>query len=142
MQRTSYFTLNLAFRGSVIALAAMAAVNGYAQGVASCPNPIPIALTTPLTSGVALLGVQAKLGLEEAVEEINAAGGIGGKKVKLSIEDATGSSTNALNTLNRLLEDKPVAVFSSMISPHIFTQSDTIKKAGVPVLTTGTNGQL
>jgi branched-chain amino acid transport system substrate-binding protein len=142
MQLTSNPALNLAFRGTVIALSAMAAVNVHAQGVASCPNPIPIALTTPLTSGVALLGVQAKLGLEEAVEEINAGGGIGGKKIKLSIEDATGSSTNALNTLNRLLEDKPVALFSSMISPHIFTQSDTIKKAGVPVLTTGTNGQL
>jgi branched-chain amino acid transport system substrate-binding protein len=80
--------------------------------------------------------------LEDAVEEINAAGGIGGKKIKLSIEDATGSSTTALNTLNRLLEDKPVAVFSSMISPHIFTQNDTIAKAGTPFLVAGTNGQL
>lgn len=125
-----------------MALLAMVSVDGLAQGVASCPSPIPIALTTPLTSGVALLGVQAKIGLEDAVEEINAAGGIGGKKIKLAIEDATGSSTTALNTLNRLLEDKPVAIFSSMISPHIFTQNDTIKKAGVPVLIAGTNAQL
>lgn len=116
-------------------------VTAQAQ-VASCPNPIGIGLSTPLTSGVALLGIQAKLGLEDAVEQINAAGGIGGKKIKLSIEDATGSSTTALNTLNRLLEDKPVAVFSSMISPHIFTQNDTIKKAAIPVLIAGTNGQL
>ncbi len=116
-------------------------INVNAQ-VASCPNPIGIGLSTPLTSGVALLGVQAKLGLEDAVEEINAAGGIGGKKIKLSIEDATGSSTTALNTLNRLLEDKPVALFSSMISPHIFTENDTIKKAAIPVLIAGTNGQL
>ncbi len=120
----------------------MASASSFAQGAASCPNPIPIALTTPLTSGVALLGVQAKIGLEDAVEEINAAGGIGGKKIKLSIEDATGSSTTALNTLNRLMEDKPVALFSSMISPHIFTQNDTIKKVGIPVLIAGTNAQL
>ena len=125
-----------------MALLVMVSVDGLAQGVASCPSPIPIALTTPLTSGVALLGVQAKIGLVDAVEEINAAGGIGGKKIKLAIEDATGSSTTALNTLNRLLEDKPVAIFSSMISPHIFTQNDTIKKAGVPVLIAGTNAQL
>ncbi|MDB5990063.1 MAG: Amino acid/amide transporter substrate-binding protein family [Herbaspirillum sp.] len=138
MQLISKFT----FYRTAIALAAMVSINGYAQSVASCPSPIPIALTTPLTSGVALLGIQAKLGLEDAVEEINAAGGIGGKKVKLSIEDATGSSTNALNSLNRLLEDKPVAVFSSMISPHIFTENDTIKQAGIPVFTTGTNGAL
>lgn len=134
--------MHLAFPRAAIALAAMLTVNAYAQTPASCPSPINIALTTPLTSGVALLGVQAKLGLEDAVEEINAAGGIGGKKFKLSIEDATGSSTTALNTLNRLLEDKPVAVFSSMISPHIFTQNDTIKSAGIPVFTAGTNGQL
>ncbi|MDB5776087.1 MAG: Amino acid/amide transporter substrate-binding protein family [Herbaspirillum sp.] len=138
MQLISKFT----FYRTAIALAAMVTINGYAQSVASCPSPIPIALTTPLTSGVALLGIQAKLGLEDAVEEINAAGGIGGKKIKLSIEDATGSSTNALNSLNRLLEDKPVALFSSMISPHIFTENDTIKQAGVPVFTTGTNGAL
>lgn len=125
-----------------VALAASASVDAAAQNAASCPSPIPIALTTPLTSGVALLGVQAKLGLTDAVDEINAAGGIGGRKIKLSIEDATGFSTTALNTMNRLLEDKPVALFSSMISPHIFTQNDTIKKAAIPVLIAGTNGQL
>ena len=134
--------MNQGTRLAGMALLALVSVDALAQAMASCPSPIPIALTTPLTSGVALLGVQAKIGLEDAVEEINAAGGIGGKKIKLAIEDATGSSTTALNTLNRLLEDKPVAVFSSMISPHIFTENDTIKKAGVPVLIAGTNAQL
>lgn len=127
---------------TALALATLAcATSAWAQG-AACPSPIPIALTTPLTSGVALLGVQAKLGLEDAVEEINAAGGIGGKKLKLSVEDATGSATAALNTFNRLLDDKPVALFSSMISPHVFTQNDAIAKGGTPVLVAGTNGQL
>ncbi len=130
------------FRAALATLAASAAATAWAQGAASCPNPIPLALTTPLTSGVALLGVQAKLGLEDAVEEINAAGGVGGKKFKLSVEDATGSATTALNTFNRLMEDKPVALFSSMISPHVFTQNDAIAKGGTPVLVAGTNGQL
>ena len=127
---------------TTLALATLATCAARAQGPASCPSPIPIGLTTPLTSGVALLGVQAKLGLSDAVDEINAAGGIGGKQIKLSIEDATGSSTTALNTMNRLLENKPVALFSSMISPHVFTQNDTIKKAAIPVLVAGTNAQL
>ena len=132
----------LQFLKTTLGLAALAALGAQAQSTANCPSPIPIGLTTPLTSGVALLGVQAKLGLTDAVEEINAAGGIGGKQIKLSIEDATGSSTTALNTMNRLLENKPVALFSSMISPHIFTQNDTIKKAVIPVLMAGTNAQL
>jgi len=103
------------------AVAACAAATGvYAQGAANCPNPIPIALTTPLTSGVALLGIQAKLGVEHAIGEINAAGGVGGKTFKLSIEDATGSAPNALNSMNRLMEGKPVVLFSSMISQSAY----------------------
>ncbi len=124
------------------AAACAAATGAYAQGAASCPNPIPIALTTPLTSGVALLGIQAKLGVEHAIGEINAAGGVGGKTFKLSIEDATGSGPNALNSMNRLMEGKPVVLFSSMISPHIFTQNDAIKNGETPVLVAGTNAQL
>jgi branched-chain amino acid transport system substrate-binding protein len=127
---------------ALAALSVLAAAGNAQAQAASCPNPIPIALTTPLTSGVALLGVQAKLGLEDAVEEINAAGGVAGKKLKLNVEDATGSATTALNTFNRLMEDKPVALFSSMISPHVFTQNDAIAKGGTPVLVAGTNAQL
>jgi branched-chain amino acid transport system substrate-binding protein len=74
--------------------------------------------------------------------EINAAGGVGGKAFKLSVEDATGSGPNALNSMNRLMEGKPVVLFSSMISPHIFTQNDAIKNGETPVLVAGTNAQL
>lgn len=123
------------------AAACLAMASAQAQ-VAACPNPIPIALTTPLSSGIALLGIQAKLGVEHAIDEINAAGGSGGKPFKLSVEDATASAPNALNALNRLMEDKPVVLFSSMISPHIFTQNDAIKKGETPVLVAGTNAQL
>ena len=80
--------------------------------------------------------------MEFAIDEINAAGGSGGKPFKLSVEDATASAPNALNALNRLMEDKPVVLFSSMISPHIFTQNDAIKKGETPVLVAGTNAQL
>ena len=123
------------------AAACLAMASAQAQ-VAACPNPIPIALTTPLTSGIALLGIQAKLGVEQAIDEINAAGGSGGKPFKLAVEDATASAPNALNALNRLMEDKPVVLFSSMISPHIFTQNDAIKKGETPVLVAGTKAQL
>ncbi len=125
-----------------VALACAGIADTQAQGAASCPSPIPVALTTPLTGAIALLGIQAKLGVEFAIDEINAAGGIGGKQVKLATEDATASATTALNTMNRLLEGKPVVVFSSMISPHVFTQNDAIKKGETLVLAAGTNAQL
>jgi branched-chain amino acid transport system substrate-binding protein len=134
--------LNRPFALLAIAAASLATTAAFAQATANCPSPIPIALATPLSSGIALLGIQAKLGVEQAIAEINAAGGVGGKLFKLSVEDSTASAPNALNALNRLMEDKPMVLFSSMISPHIFTQNDAIKKGETPVLVAGTNAQL
>src|SRR5258708_23962214 len=71
---------------------------------ASCPAPIPLGLTTALTGNTALLGTQARNGVEFAVDEINAGGGIGGKKLSLATEDTGASSTDALNAMNRILE--------------------------------------
>src|SRR4029077_20426351 len=65
--------------------------------IATCPAQIPFGLTTALTGNLALLGSQARNGVEFAVDEINAAGGIAGKKIVLSTEDTGASSTDALN---------------------------------------------
>src|SRR6202035_2738232 len=83
---------------------------------ASCPATIPFGLTTALTGNLALLGTQARNGVEFAVDEINPAGGIAAKKVVLSTEDTGASSTDALNAMNRILEGKPLVIFGSMIS--------------------------
>jgi len=72
-----------------------------------------------LTGNLALLGTQARNGAEFAVDEINAAGGISGKKIALKTEDTGASSTDALNAMNRVIESKPLIIFGSMISPHV-----------------------
>jgi branched-chain amino acid transport system substrate-binding protein len=109
---------------------------------ATCTAPIKMGLTTALTGPVALLGVQARNGVEFTIGEINAEGGIAGQKVELSVEDTGGSSTDALNALNRVLETKPLVVFGSMISPHVFAQTEAIKKAEVPFIVGATSAQI
>ena len=63
------------FPRALIGAAACLAVAGAQAQMAACPNPIPIALTTPLSSGIALLGIQAKLGVEQALH--GHGGGVG-----------------------------------------------------------------
>jgi branched-chain amino acid transport system substrate-binding protein len=109
---------------------------------ASCPSPIPLGLTTALTGNTALLGTQARNGVEFAVDEINAAGGVGGKKLALTTEDTGASSTDALNAMNRILEGKPVVVFGSMISPHVFAQTEAVSKSETPFLVGATNAKV
>ncbi len=109
---------------------------------AACPAMIPFGLTTPLTGNLALLGTQARNGAEFAVEEINAAGGIAGKKIALTTEDTGASSTDALNAMNRIIESKPLVIMSSMISPHVFAQTDSVNKSETPFIVGATNAKV
>jgi branched-chain amino acid transport system substrate-binding protein len=126
---------------AAMSLAAIAAGPSWADA-ASCPSPIPLGLTTALTGNVALLGTQARSGVEFAVDEINATGGIDGKKLALTTEDTGASSTDALNAMNRILEGKPLVIFGSMISPHVFAQTEVVTKSETPFLVGATNAKV
>ena len=110
--------------------------------VANCPATIPFGLTTALTGNLALLGTQARNGVEFAVDEINASGGIAGKKLVLTTEDTGASSTDALNAMNRIIESKPLIIFGSMISPHVFAQTEGVNKSETPFLVGATNAKV
>ncbi len=56
-------------------------------GPATAQQMIPIAAIGPMTGQYASFGAQFKLGAEAAVADINAAGGVNGKKLQLTIED-------------------------------------------------------
>jgi branched-chain amino acid transport system substrate-binding protein len=109
---------------------------------ASCPSPIPLGLTTALTGNLALLGTQARNGVEFAVDEINKNGGIAGKQLTLATDDTGASSTDALNAMNRILEGKPLVIFGSMISPHVFAQTDIVTKSETPFIVDATNAKV
>src|SRR5712672_3841493 len=126
---------------AVVCLSAGVARESKADA-ASCASPIPFGLTTALTGNLALLGTQARNGVEFAVDEINANGGIAGKKLALTTEDTGASSTDALNAMNRILEGKPLIIFGSMISPHIFAQTEGVAKSETPFLVGATNAKV
>ena len=54
---------------------------------AEAAEPIRIGAVLPFSGGVELYGAQAKLGIELAVKEINAGGGILGRPVEVIYED-------------------------------------------------------
>ena len=130
-----------ALLGTAVCLCGATAHDARAD-VASCPSPIPFGITTPLTGNLALLGTQARNGVEFAVDEINAAGGIAGKKLALTTEDTGASSTDALNAMNRIIEGKPLVIFGSMISPHVFAQTEGVNKSETPFLVGATNAKV
>ncbi|MDB5604871.1 MAG: hypothetical protein JWP25_1771 [Bradyrhizobium sp.] len=126
---------NWTTRACVLAAALFtAAASAHAAG-----DPIKIGASISLTTDFALGGVQQKGGIELAVEEANAAGGVPGKgdnrKVEVVYGDNAMSPTTAINALNRVLSDDPVAVLLSIRGTHVLPQLPLLLKAKVPGLT-------
>jgi len=138
--------LQNSFKSVILSAAVVCLSAGVAReskaDAASCASPIPFGLTSSLTGNLALLGTQARNGVEFAVDEINANGGITGKKLVLTTKDTGASSTDALNAMNRILEGKPLIIFGSMISPHIFAQTEGVTKSETPFLVGATNAKV
>ncbi len=75
-----------------------------------------IGVSLPLTGPKALVGRNFKQGVEMAVADINAAGGVLGKPLQVVFEDDQGDNTNgAINAVNKLMQVERVPV---MIGPH------------------------
>lgn len=71
----------------------------------------------PLSGAVAVYGVEAKNGVELAVEEINAAGGVNGRKLELIAEDDEGNPEKTVNAYKKLTtKDQVKIIIGSLTS--------------------------
>jgi urea transport system substrate-binding protein len=69
---------------------------------ANSAEPIKIGAVLPFSGGVELYGRQAKLGLDLAAKEINAAGGILGRPVEVIYEDDKTDPAAAVDATRKL----------------------------------------
>jgi branched-chain amino acid transport system substrate-binding protein len=91
-------------RNSLLLLAAVAAT---ALSVASAKaQDIVVAVAGPMTGGDAIFGEQLKRGAEMAVADINAAGGLMGRKLRLEIGDDQCEPKQALPVANAFVQKK------------------------------------
>jgi branched-chain amino acid transport system substrate-binding protein len=91
------------------------------------------------TSGfVASLGQPGLDGAQLAVDQVNAAGGINGRKVALINVNSESDNTKTVSGAKRLLEqDNVVAVIGPMSSGSAFAVADTMERAKVPMIANG-----
>jgi branched-chain amino acid transport system substrate-binding protein len=86
-----------------IVLAISSIVLGSSLAVAAEP-PIKIGVVTPLSGTYTPIGQQVKMGLELATKEVNAAGGIMGRKVELIFEDEEANPAVATQKAEKLFQ--------------------------------------
>jgi branched-chain amino acid transport system substrate-binding protein len=120
MQRRTFVTVML------MACALGMAVPARAQDTIKIPNIIE------LSGAGATVGANWKNGSSLAVDEINAAGGILGKKIVLEFVDTGSDPGKARAAIQRALDDKPVAIFGPIYSGSVSATLQLTNEAQVP----------
>jgi branched-chain amino acid transport system substrate-binding protein len=76
------------------------------SGAVFAADPISLAIPLPLTGGQAKFGEMMKRSYEMAAEEINAKGGVKGRKLALSFEDSQAKPDSARAIVEKLIDVK------------------------------------
>jgi len=99
-------------------------------------STIKIGHFASLTGSEATFGQQVDKGIRLAVEEINAAGGIAGKKIELITEDTQSQTQPSINAAEKLLgKDNVVCLLGEVASSRSLAAADVAQRSRVPMLT-------
>ena len=104
-------------------------------------EPIKVGVFAPLSGANAAVGQSEVEGVEMAVAEINAAGGIAGRPIELVIEDDENAPTTAVSVANKLINSSNVvAMIGSVNSSVTLAAMEVTQDAGVPHITPISSG--
>jgi len=102
-----------------------------------------LGFTPPVTGASAAEGALQLKAIKLALKEINAAGGVNGKKIDLRVVDNQSTNPGALAALQKAVEqEKVLALVGSVKSTQILAMSDAVKTYAAPMMIGGTNATL
>ncbi len=113
---------------SGLALAALVAAGGVTQASA---QDIVVAIAGPITGSEATFGEQMKRGAEQAVADINAKGGVLGRKLVLEVADDACDPKQAVAVANQLASKKAVFVAGHYCSSSSIPASEVYAESGI-----------
>jgi branched-chain amino acid transport system substrate-binding protein len=112
--------------------------------IATAQEAIKIGVTQPLTGAFAASGNYVAQGAKIAEDEINAAGGVLGRKIQLIIEDNKSNPTEAVSTVEKLTQkDKVPVLMGAWSSTLTLAVMPKLEEYGVPmVVETSSSGKI
>ncbi|BAO90038.1 ABC transporter substrate-binding protein [Caballeronia cordobensis] len=106
-------------------------------------SPIKIGWLSSLTGPLSSAASAENQGVQFAVEQINAAGGIDGRKIELITRDTAGDPTKAVNYANQLIFSEKVAfVIGPVNSGESLATVPVVARSGTPNLVISTVDEL
>lgn len=126
------------FGRQALALGASTLAFGTTGRAFAQSGPIKIGSILSVTGPAAFLGEDMKAGMELAVEQINAAGGIKGRKIDWVFYDAESQTQKGLNALRRLMtqDNVDIVVGGGNMSGMAIAMLQQTEKAKLPFMST------
>jgi branched-chain amino acid transport system substrate-binding protein len=116
-----------------------AAIVGFPAVLRAQNQPIQVGHLTPRTGFLGQVGEYGFKGATLAVEEVNAAGGVLGRKVELIAEDSVNPQT-AVNKAQKLIErDKVICLIGEISSASGLAIGEQAQRYKIPFFNTGCN---
>ncbi|MEW9673034.1 ABC transporter substrate-binding protein [Ammoniphilus sp. 3BR4] len=110
---------------------------GSSGSSAESSDVIRIGQIAPFSGNAASFGIWDNNGLMLVVDEVNANGGIQGKKIEVIKMDDQGNPTLAVNAAQKLVNENVSAVFATPLSTATLATINVFKEAKIPQLTAG-----
>jgi branched-chain amino acid transport system substrate-binding protein len=110
----------------------LAACNGDAGGGS---DEIVIGEYGSLTGATATFGISTRNGIDLAIAEVNAAGGVLGRQVRVIVEDNQGQPQEAATVVQKLISsDRVVALLGDVASSNSLAAAPIAQAAGIPMV--------
>jgi branched-chain amino acid transport system substrate-binding protein len=127
------FRMRTLIRALVTGLLAAAVV--LPLGCAKRSNELVIGVYGSLTGTTATFGISTKNGTQLFYDNLNTAGGIGGTKVRIIIEDDQSKPEEAATAVSKLIDqDGVIAVLGEVASSRSMAAAPICQQAGVPMI--------
>jgi branched-chain amino acid transport system substrate-binding protein len=110
------------------------------RALAADAATVKIGTFGPFTGPAAGLGLEAKKGIEFAVAQFNAAGGINGKKAELVAYDDRGNRAEAVSVVRKMIENDGVqAIIGGSLSLTSIAAAPVVNDAEIPMIAAYSN---
>jgi branched-chain amino acid transport system substrate-binding protein len=129
-RRTTRHLIALLLSALLLLVAGVAANAAESQG-----GEVHLAMISPLTGPLSFVGVDNRAGVEAAIREINARGGVRGRRIRLEIFDDNSQPSQGVIHMQRVAaDDKYVGVIGSGFSSVGLAVAPIVERSKIPYI--------
>ncbi len=137
----SYKNLLIITLVSALSIFAVSGCKKAGNSAGADDNVLIIGGQNPETGPMADYGSKTVLGAAIAFDEINAQGGINGKKIVFDHHDSRGEKTDAVNLTRRLTKNNACAIIGEITSGGFLAMREIANDAGTVAISTGATAE-